>query len=562
MNKNLVTFMVLSILVYVGSIWLTNRMYPHLAEDKAKAFADAMAAKGGAGTNAKGGSPAISPASLAVEKAKGSQGALKVSSPASAAKESLTRVSTNAAESVVSNMGAKIQSLKLLAYREHPESPDPVQLIAGEGHYGALSLTGGSLQDDAWIQETAKPLAQADGSQQLVYSYPVSGTGITFRKTFVFDKDDFVIHIKVDVVNSGKDDLTVGKSYLLWGPGIGMPEQGRQAAASAGGAAMVAGSLERVSAGDPRVVDYVSPKWLAIKNHYFVAAYINDGDFPEAQLRCETLDGVTKTVSAALGLGPFTVKAGETKTFSTRLYAGPQDYAVLESFHNNLNHVVQFSYRWLSVLSVFLLSVMKFFHGFTHNWGFAVILLTLFVKLALFYPTHRGMASSRRMQTQMAKMAPVLESLKKTYKDDAAKLQQETMRLYKEHGVNPLSGCFLMLPQMFIMISLYGALNGAFELRGASFLGPWTDLSAPDPTYILVPLMGLSMWLQQKMAPTNTAAASEDQAQMQKMMTTMMPIMFTVMGFIFRWPTGLLLYWSVSNVFGIGQQWYVNKTVK
>lgn len=549
MNKNLVTFIALSLSIYLGWIYYMGKRYPHMAEDRAKAAAAAAAAK--AGKNDASAVSAASPSKAPGAAPVASKGA---SSPKGARAQSVT-IKTEAVEAVFSSAGAKLSSLKLLGYREHNDQPEPVQLIPHDGQYGAFELSGTSLDSEVWAVEKSD-------AQHAVFSTSIAGTPISFRKTFSFEPQGFVITVKLDVINSGKEDKSIAKSFLLWGPGIGLHQEGRQAAANDGGTVQMEGKLERESPGDPKVFGYQAPKWIAVKNHYFVAAFINDGGFPEGELRRETLDGVTRTVSAALGLGAIVIKGGETKSYSTRLYAGPQDYSTLKSFKNNLNAVVQFSFQWLSPLSVFLLSIMRFFFGLVNNWGFAVILLTVFVKLALFYPTHRGMASSRRMQTQMAKMAPVLESLKKTYKDDAAKLQQETMRLYKEHGVNPLSGCFLMLPQMFIMISLYGALNGAFELRGASFIGPWHDLSAPDPTFILVPLMGASMWLQQKLAPVNTATMSEDQAQMQKMMTTMMPVMFTVMGFIFKWPTGLLLYWSVSNVFGIAQQWYVNKTVK
>jgi YidC/Oxa1 family membrane protein insertase len=383
---------------------------------------------------------------------------------------------------------------------------------------------------------------------------------MSLRKVFVLPKNGFVIRLKLEISNSDAQAWRLPKSYLLWGPNVGAMVGGMMEI-NQGGAIQSEGKLSRMSLGDDEIQQQKSPHWVAVKNHYFVAAFISDGAFPEAELR-GVERGVTKTVTAALGLGELQIKPGETRVMETRLYAGPQDYATLKSFDNNLQSVVQFTFQWLSPLSVFLLSIMKFLYGFTLNWGFAIIMLTLVVKAALFYPTHKGMVASKRMQVQMAKMAPVLASLKQTYKNDPSKLQQETMRLYKEHGVNPLSGCLLMLPQMFIMIALYGALNGAFELRGAAFLGPWIDLSAPDPTYLLVPIMGASMWLQQKMTPMNTATMSEEQAQMQKMMMTMMPIMFTVRGFIFKWPTGLLLYWSVSNFFGIGQQWYVNRTVK
>jgi YidC/Oxa1 family membrane protein insertase len=543
MNKNLVIFIVASLGIYGGWAWWMHKNYPPLP-------AGSLAAQ-------KSGTPAVSssvaPSALP----------LKAAPKKAPAKEQLSAVATESMEVELTNLGAKIRSLKLRSYREHPGKPDAVQLVSVNGDYGAFEISGASLSSDAWTPETPRPVMGADGSKQMAYRIQVAGSPISVRKTFSFSPTGFVIKTKIEVMNAGKEDKSVAKSYLLWGPNLGLAEGWKRDEPNTGGSVQMEGKFERLSLGDAKSEIFQAPKWVAVKNHYFVAAYINDnGAFPEAELRRGLYEGVTKSVTAALGLGEMVVKAGESKAFEARLYAGPQDYGILKSFGNNLNAVIQFSFQWISPLSVFLLQVLKALHAVTQNWGFAVIFLTLLVKLALFYPTHRGMVSSRRMQTQMAKMAPVLESLKKTYKDDAAQLQKETMRLYKEHGVNPLSGCFLMLPQMFIMISLYGALNGTFELRGASFLGPWTDLSAPDPTYILVPLMGASMWLQQKMTPVNTATMTEEQAQMQKMMQTMMPLMFTVMGFIFRWPTGLLLYWTVSNAFGIGQQWYVNKNVK
>jgi len=167
----------------------------------------------------------------------------------------------------------------------------------------------------------------------------------------------------------------------------------------------------------------------------------------------------------------------------------------------------------------------------------------------------------RRMQTKMAAMKPRLEQLKKIYKDDAQKMNTETMALYKEYGVNPLGGCLPMLLQIPIFFSLYGTLMAAFELRGAHFVGPWTDLTAGDPTFIFPVVMGISMFLQQKLSPTNAATTSDEQVQMQKMMLWLMPIMFTGMAIYMKWPVGLLLYWSASNIFGIVQQLAVNKAI-
>jgi YidC/Oxa1 family membrane protein insertase len=557
MNKNLLSFVFLSIAVYLGWIWYMNKTYPHLADDKAKAAATVALAT----PNSQSGVSGVSP-TTAVNAPIYSISSQKHASTGAA---DLVTVTSDAMEVVLSSSGAKAISWKLLAYRAQVDDPEPVQLVAPqiESQDGAFQLSNASLETDAWKLESKEPRWNPDGTLNVVFGISIPGTPISFRKTFAFDKKDFIVHEKIEIINSGKHDFSIGKSYLLWGPGIGLAEQGRAAAIAAGGAVQMEGQMIRVRPNfstDP-AQSYADPKWVALKNHYFLAAYLNDAGFSEAQLRLAAPESMTKSVTAALGLGEFVLKAGETKSFDTRLYVGPQDIQILDSFHNNLEHVIQFSFQWLNPISVFLLWLLRVLHAVSNNWGVAVILLTVLIKLVLFYPTQKGMVSSRRMQTRMAKMKPVLDSLKKTYKDDPSKLQQETMRLYKENGVNPLGGCFLMLPQMIVLYALYGAVNGGFELRGVGFFGPWRDLSAPDPTHVLVPLMGLSMWLQQKMAPTAAGTASDDQVQMQKMMMYMMPIMFTVMGFTFGWPTGLLLYWSVSNVFGIFQQWYVNKTV-
>ena len=159
----------------------------------------------------------------------------------------------------------------------------------------------------------------------------------------------------------------------------------------------------------------------------------------------------------------------------------------------------------------------------------------------------------------MAKMQPRLETIKKMYKDDQTRLNQEMMKLYKEEGVNPLGGCLPLLVQMPIFFALYGTLLGSFELRGADFFWIWTDLSGPEKWPVLALLMGSSMFIQQKMTPQPSAQMNPDQAKMQKMMMNIMPVMLTVFAIFGGWPSGLLLYWAASNVFSIIQQFIVNR---
>jgi YidC/Oxa1 family membrane protein insertase len=270
-------------------------------------------------------------------------------------------------------------------------------------------------------------------------------------------------------------------------------------------------------------------------------------------------------IAGALVAEGLTVGAGQAVELAASAYAGPQDYVALKAVGQNFERVVQFeAYRlfdWLNPVSVGLLYVLRWFHGISGNWGVAIILLTLLVRALMFWPSLKSMVAMRRMQSKMAAMKPRLDTIKKMYKDDAQKLNSETMKLYQEHGVNPLGGCLPMLLQIPIFFALYGTLNAAFELRGAPFMWKWADLTAGDPTYIFPLAMGASMFFQQKLAPTNSATMSDDQAQIQKMMLWLMPIMFTFMALSMHWPMGLLLYWTASNLFGIGQQLAVNKAV-
>jgi len=173
----------------------------------------------------------------------------------------------------------------------------------------------------------------------------------------------------------------------------------------------------------------------------------------------------------------------------------------------------------------------------------------------LWWPTHKSYSSMKKMQTAMNKMQPRLKTLKEIYKTNPQKLNEETMKLYKEHQINPMGGCLPMLLQMPIFFALYATLSGAVELKGAQFIWIWKDLSLKDPLYILPIAMGISMFIQQKLSNPPTATP-EAEAQ-QKMMLYFMPIMLTVFAFV--WPSGLLLYWVVSNIISIGQQLVINR---
>jgi len=200
----------------------------------------------------------------------------------------------------------------------------------------------------------------------------------------------------------------------------------------------------------------------------------------------------------------------------------------------------------LAILSRPILSLMQFFHRFTHNWGLAIVLLTLFIKMLTFYPTQKSLVSAKKMQ----KLAPKMAAIRKKYENDRQKQSVETMNLYKAHGVSPFGGCLPSLIQMPIWIALYSTLNYATELYRAPFIFHLHDLTAKDPYYITPLVMGGVMFGQMKMSPAGA------DPQQQAMMSVMMPIMFT--GFSLFLPSGLAVYMLTSYLFGIVQQLYVN----
>jgi YidC/Oxa1 family membrane protein insertase len=200
----------------------------------------------------------------------------------------------------------------------------------------------------------------------------------------------------------------------------------------------------------------------------------------------------------------------------------------------------------LSFLSIPILWLLVHFQAFTRNWGVAIILLTVFIRLLTFYPTQRSLLSAKKMQ----KLAPKMAAIRKKYENDKQRQSVETMNLYKAHGVSPLGGCLPSLIQMPIWIALYSTLNYAVELYRSPFVLHIQDLTAKDPYYITPLLMGGVMFLQMRMSP-----ASPD-SQQQAMMSIMMPIMFTAFSLVL--PSGLAVYMLTSYLIGILQQLYVN----
>jgi YidC/Oxa1 family membrane protein insertase len=353
-------------------------------------------------------------------------------------------------------------------------------------------------------------------------------------------------------------DQTPGYT-LYWGPGI-TPEA--QTAywgntlvwrTSAGNERMDASDLENRSI--PRV------EWVAEKTAYFAVALKPEFENAIGRIAGESL----KNHRIGVAVPSAVLEPGQTVTSDFRLYAGPSHLEHLEAAWPTLPSIQRFfDWDWLNWFAVLLLNILNFFYGFIPNYGVAIILLTVLVRVAVFPLTLKQMKSMKRMQA----LAPEMEALKKKYGEDQQELSRKMMELYRERGVSPLGGCLPLFVQMPVFIALWRMLAMAFEIRGADFVGWIDDLSSPDRLFHLpwlahVPIVGQyveyinllpilvmgAMVLSMRLMPTPGAAMQNPQ---QKMIMNLMPIIFGL--FCYTQPSGLCLYLLVSTLLGVVQQ--------
>jgi YidC/Oxa1 family membrane protein insertase len=279
--------------------------------------------------------------------------------------------------------------------------------------------------------------------------------------------------------------------------------------------------------------------WVAMVQHYFVSAWL-----PGTSTAREFY---MRKVGDDLYSAGVILPVGADGKSAVSLYAGPQEQNNLEKIAPGLDLVVD--YGWLTVIAAPLFWVLGAIHKLVGNWGWAIIGLTLLLKL-MFFPLS---AASYKSMAKMRVLTPKLAKLKEAYGDDKQRLNQEMMALYKKEKVNPLGGCLPVLVQIPVFIALYWVLLGTVEMRNAPWLGWITDLSVKDPFYVLPLIMGATMFIQTKLNPT-----PPDPIQAKVML--FMPIMFTGMFLFF--PAGLVLYWTVNNMLSIAQQWQITRLVE
>jgi YidC/Oxa1 family membrane protein insertase len=467
----------------------------------------------------------------------------------------------------LSNRGAGITSWTLKEFRESSDlgSP-PIELITGQAPNRTSVVTPfeelglGDLSDHVFR-------VTADDFSSVVFE--TSSRGITVRKTFTFDSDSYSFRVLLEVENQstaplaprfqvhipahikdGADFREQALAALEDGSSVNEAVQGL-------GKGGFLGSLTGKRPEPYR--DYTGDiDWAGIQTTYFLSVILPDSP-SQAGVRIAALETGVSGI-AEIFFDPITIPPGQSAARELRGYMGPKEIDRLESLGGETVRAIDLGWSWVQPLTRFFSLFLTMLYSIIPNYGVAIIILTILVRVVTAPLTIKQMRSMERMRA----LSPKLKEIQAKYADDRPKQSEQTMALYKSEGVNPLGGCLPMLLQFPVFIGLFYALRSTIDLRQSPFFGWIDDLSAPEtlfeipgvglPIRVLPLIMGATMVLQQKITPMQA-----DPAQ-AKMMMTVMPIMMTFV--FYQFPSGLVLYWMVSNVLAITHQLIIGRGMR
>ena len=429
-----------------------------------------------------------------------------------------------------------------------PKSNEPVELVhVKEGMPYPLTITfpesGADIDPDSNFETNTNKLdlINTQEKQHLVFSQTYDDK-IKLEKTFTFNPENYTIGLDVKVYNLTGSPLSQ-TAKLSWQQYVD-PKREEDSYGHDGPVFSIAKSIEReeVKKLDKEKVLGPNILWGGYESKYFIASFIPEN--PSLSSVIMNRDA-RDMVSVGLKGKKEVIPGGQSANFSYSLYLGPKEHNLLKSQNVGLEDSIDFG-SWLKWLAMPLLWILNFIHNYISNYGLVIIILTLLIKI-IFWPL--GNLSYKSMN-EMKKLQPKIAELKNKYKNDQAKIGQETMALYKTHKVNPFGGCLPIVIQIPVFFGLYKALLYSIELRHSPFFWWIQDLSAKDPYYITPIIMGVTQFIQQKMTPTMGDP-------MQAKIMLMMPVIFTF--FFLNFPSGLVIYWLFNNILSIGQQYYMNK---
>jgi len=470
------------------------------------------------------------------------------------AKGETIRVATDLVVAELDTLGATLKRVELLQHKDSKDPSKPFVLLGGEHHYEAQSgLAGeaGPNHRSLWrVLPGERSLAPGRDAVEVKFS-ATSKDGLEVTKTYTFKRDSYVIDVALELRNAGAAAASTYAYFQLTHDG--KPDTPTNSVAATFGAQSFLGfgvytdehkyqkvHLADLDKGKSDHVKRAENGWLAFVQHYFVSAWLPPDATPRDYVTEKRPDG---TYAGRL-MFPASVAPGASARVSAPLYAGPQEQRRLRAAAPGLDLVVD--YGFLAIIAWPLFWLLQQYHSLSGNWGVAIILLTVSIKL-LFFPLS---AASYRSMAKMKLVTPRLTKIREQYAHDRQKMNQAMMELYKTEKINPLGGCFPIVVQIPVFIALYWVLLAAIELRHAPFVLWIHDLAALDPYYVLPILMTGTMVLQTRMNPVPPDPV---QARVMKFM----PFVFSI--FFFFFPAGLVLYWLVNNILSILQQWQIQR---
>jgi YidC/Oxa1 family membrane protein insertase len=499
--------------------------------------------------------PATAPAGSTQQTAEAPQSPSAAPVVADSAERDIT-VENSSVSAVFSTRGGVLKSWRLKRYSD--SAGQPLELVphtvpAGTPRPFTLSV-GDQATDSALSNALFKPSADrvdvASGTSTLTFEY-TDASGLNAKKDFVFSADQpYAIDFSSTVTRSGK----TLQPTVQWGPGIGsgVVASSRSYNPASQPIFYREGSVKRIAptkVAENAVQDGTMP-FAGVDDHYFLVATIPGSQ--QLHLEYKTLDvPLSSSTGTVAHFVDWSARYASTPV-KARYFLGPKDFDILASVDRDLVRSIDFGmFAWLVVP---LLRALKWVNGYIGNYGWSIIILTILINVAMFPLRHKSVVSMRKMQEIQPQVKAIQDRYANLKMTDPAKqkMNTELMSLYREAGVNPASGCVPMLLTFPVLLAFYSMLSVAIELRGAPFMGWIHDLSIRDPLYITPVLMGITQFVQTKMTPTTGDA-------MQQRMMLLMPII--MMSWLLFMPSGLVLYWTTSNLWAIGQQALTNRLI-
>lgn len=470
-------------------------------------------------------------------------------------------IKTDLLTAKVSLQGGDIVELLLNDYKTVDDKNKVFALFEPKHHYVAQSgLIGEGLANHkTQFSALAGPreLGADDKTVQLRLEATTGGVKVT--KIYTFTRGSYLIDVTQEIDNGSQKTLSAHAYYQLQRDTVTPDGESGMAKIFTGPAVYSEQekyqkiSFEDIEKGKAKFIEKASDGWIAMVQHYFVSAWIPQENLPREYF----VRKLGADISAGVIVPMPQVAPGEKTSRSVSLYAGPQIQSILNQLAKPVAEggigakglALVVDYGWLTIVAAPIFWCLEMIHKLVGNWGWAIIILTIIIKL-LFFPLS---AASYKSMAKMKAVAPRMNALRERYGDDKQRLNQELMNFYRTEKINPLGGCLPILIQIPVFLALYWALLGAVEMRDAPWIFWIKDLSSKDPYYVLPIIMAVTMFIQTKLNPTPPDP-------MQAKVMLMMPLIF---GFMFLFfPAGLVLYWVVNNIFSIVQQWQITRMIE